>query len=177
MIQIPDSGTILAPANLHLPLYQEILKQKSNCMDIQVLSLSTWMSSFYSGQTKSELEILYQFKDALENISIQNAFYSSIEDYDFLKACLNFIKLSKTYQIKVFPNTTQKEKDLHEILQCLFPIQIQEDQTKAVKEALPSLENIYILKKEYSMMDQYWIDTLLEYGARWLGATQIKSKN
>lgn len=105
------------------------------------------MSSFYNGQTKSELEILYQYKEALENLSIQNAFYSSIEDYDFLKSCLDFMKLSKTYQIKDFPSTTQKEKDLHEILDCLYPIQISEDQTKTVKENIPSLENIYILKR------------------------------
>ncbi len=177
MIQIPDSCTILAPANLHLPLYQEILRQKSNCTDIQVLSLSTWMSSFYNGQTKSELEILYQYKEALENLSIQNAFYSSIEDYDFLKSCLDFMKLSKTYQIKDFPSTTQKEKDLHEILDCLYPIPISEDQTKTVKENIPSLENIYILKKEYSLIHQYWIDILIQHGAKWLGEKQLESKH
>ncbi len=177
MIIIPDSGTILAPSNLHLPLYQEILKQQSNCTNIQVLSLSSWLSSFYSGQAKSELEILYLYKEALENLSYQNAFYSSIEDYDFLKACLSFIKLAKTYQIHEFPASTQKEKDLYEILELLLPIQIQEDQTKEVKENLPLLENIYILKKEYSLIDQYWIDILMKHGAKWLGESQIESKN
>lgn len=177
MIQIPNCGTILAPANLHLPLYQEILKQKSNCTNIQVLSLSTWMSSFYSGQSKSELEILYKYKEALENLSYQNAFYSSIEDYDFLEACLSFIKLAKTYQINEFPSSTQKEEDLHEILEYLLPIQIQEDQTKVVKENLPALKDVYILKKEYSLIDQYWIKALLEHGAQWLGDSQMESKN
>ena len=47
MIQIPDNSTILAPATLHLSLYKEILKQKKDCLGIQVLTLSSWLSSFY----------------------------------------------------------------------------------------------------------------------------------
>ena len=96
MIQIPDNSTILAPATLHLALYKEILKQKKDCLGIQVLTLSSWLSSFYHGQNKSDIEILYLYKDALKNISLSNAFYSSKEDYDFLNACLDFIKMAKT---------------------------------------------------------------------------------
>lgn len=95
MIQIPDNSTILAPATLHLSLYKEILKQKKDCLGIQVLTLSSWLSSFYHGQTKSDIEILYLYKEALKNTSLSNAFYSSKEDYDFLNACLDFIKMAK----------------------------------------------------------------------------------
>ena len=56
MIQIPDNSTILAPATLHLSLYKEILKQKKDCLGIQVLTLSSWLSSFYHGQNKSDIE-------------------------------------------------------------------------------------------------------------------------
>ncbi len=42
MIQIPDNSTILAPATLHLSLYKEILKQKKDCLGIQVLTLSSF---------------------------------------------------------------------------------------------------------------------------------------
>ena len=62
MIQIPDNSTILAPATLHLSLYKEILKQKRDCLGIQVLTLSSWLSSFYHGQTKSDIEIFIYTK-------------------------------------------------------------------------------------------------------------------
>ena len=173
MIQIPDNSTILAPATLHLSLYKEILKQKKDCLGIQVLTLSSWLSSFYHGQNKSDIEILYLYKDALKNISLSNAFYSSKEDYDFLSACLDFIKMAKTYQIHKFPCSTQKEKDLNEILNLLYPIQLKEDQTKDVLSSLPNLENVYILKKEYSQLDNYWIQILMDHGAKWLGENQL----
>lgn len=173
MIQIPDNSTILAPATLHLSLYKEILKQKKDCLGIQVLTLSSWLSSFYHGQNKSDIEILYLYKEALQKVSVQNAFYSSKEDYDFLNACLDFIKMAKTYQIQDFPSSTQKEKDLNEILNLLYPIQLKEDQTKDVLSSLPDLENIYILKKEYSQLDNYWIQMLLDHGAKWLGENQL----
>ena len=173
MIQIPDNSTILAPATLHLSLYKEILKQKKDCLGIQVLTLSSWLSSFYHGQTKSDIEILYLYKEALKNTSLSNAFYSSKEDYDFLNACLDFIKMAKTYQIHKFPCSTQKEKDLNEILNLLYPIQLKEDQTKDVLSSLPNLENVYILKKEYSQLDNYWIQVLMDHGAKWLGENQL----
>ena len=173
MIQIPDNSTILAPATLHLPLYKEILKQKKDCLGIQVLTLSSWLSSFYHGQTKSDIEILYLYKEALKNTSFSNAFYSSKEDYDFLGACLDFIKMAKTYQIHNFPCSTQKEKDLNEILNLLYPIELKEDQTKDVLSSLPDLENVYILKKEYSQLDNYWIQVLMDHGAKWLGENQL----
>ena len=173
MIQIPNNSTILAPATLHLSLYKEILKQKRDCLGIQVLTLSSWLSSFYHGQTKSDIEILYLYKEALQKVSVQNAFYSSKEDYDFLNACLDFIKMAKTYQIQDFPSSTQKEKDLNEILNLLYPIELKEDQTKDVLSSLPDLENIYILKKEYSQLDNYWIQILMDHGAKWLGENQL----
>ncbi len=173
MIQIPDNSTILAPATLHLSLYKEILKQKKDCLGIQVLTLSSWLSSFYHGQTKSDIEILYLYKEALKNTSFSNAFYSSKEDYDFLGACLDFIKMAKTYQIHNFPCSTQKEKDLNEILNLLYPIELKEDQTQDVLSSLPDLENVYILKKEYSQLDNYWIQVLMDHGAKWLGENQL----
>lgn len=173
MIQIPDNSTILAPATLHLSLYKEILKQKKDCLGIQVLTLSSWLSSFYHGQTKSDIEILYLYKEALKNTSLSNAFYSSKEDYDFLNACLDFIKMAKTYQIHNFPCSTQKEKDLNEILNLLYPIELKEDQTQDVLSSLPNLENVYILKKEYSQLDNYWIQVLMDHGAKWLGENQL----
>lgn len=47
----------------------------------------------------------------------------------------------------IFLVQPKKEKDLHEILNLLYPIQLKEDQTQEVLSSLPDLENIYILKK------------------------------
>lgn len=168
MIQIPDNSTILAPATFHLPLYKEILKQKKDCLDIQVLTLSSFLSSFYNGQSKSDIEILYTYKEALKKVSPLNSFYSSKEDYDFLKACFDFIKMAKTYHIQEFRSNTQKEKDLHEILGLLYPIELIQDQTQTILSKIPSLDTVYILKKEYSQIDLYWIQVLLDHGAKWL---------
>ncbi len=111
MIQIPDNSTILAPATLHLSLYKEILKQKKDCLGIQVLTLSSWLSSFYHGQTKSDIEILYLYKEALQKVSVQNAFYSSKEDYDFFK-CLPrlLLKWLKLIKSKIFLVQLKKKK-------------------------------------------------------------------
>jgi len=81
--------------------------------------------------------------------------------------------MAKTYQIHKFPCSTQKEKDLNEILNLLYPIQLKEDQTKDVLSSLPNLENVYILKKEYSQLDNYWIQVLMDHGAKWLGENQL----
>ena len=81
--------------------------------------------------------------------------------------------MAKTYQIQDFPCSTQKEKDLNEILNLLYPIELKEDQTKDVLSSLPDLENVYILKKEYSQLDNYWIQILLDHGAKWLGENQL----
>ena len=76
MIQIPDNSTILAPATLHLSLYKEILKQKKDCLGIQVLTLSSWLSSFYHGQNKSDIEILSEKIDILAKL-IEEMYNSS----------------------------------------------------------------------------------------------------
>lgn len=81
--------------------------------------------------------------------------------------------MAKTYQIHNFPCSTQKEKDLNEILNLLYPIELKEDQTQDVLSSLPNLENVYILKKEYSQLDNYWIQVLMDHGAKWLGENQL----
>ena len=62
MIQIPDNSTILALATLHLSLYKEILKQKKDCLGIQVLTLSSWLSSFYHGRINPTLQFFIYTK-------------------------------------------------------------------------------------------------------------------
>ena len=173
MINIPDSCTILAPAAMHLVLYKEILEQKQNSKGIQVITLDSFLSPFYQGELKKDTEILFEYKQALNHLSSHNAFYSSRNDYDFLTSCLDFIKWAKTMNITQFSSNTQKEKDLYEILQLLYPIQIKEDQTQKVKQRI-QFHDLYILKKEYSKLEMVWIEYLLSLGAKWLGENNLK---
>ena len=47
MIKMPKKGTILAPSSLHLVLYQELLKQQDHYLSLQVLSLASFLDTFF----------------------------------------------------------------------------------------------------------------------------------
>ena len=86
MIQIPDNSTILAPATLHLSLYKEILKQKKDCLGIQVLTLSSWLSSFYHGQNKSDIEKVKPVLTKMKEYGYSNP--NEIDDIEKAKSIL-----------------------------------------------------------------------------------------
>ena len=50
--------TIIVPSSLHLVMYQKLLKEYSNTIDVQVLSLN----SFLYDHSEQELNILYQYQ-------------------------------------------------------------------------------------------------------------------
>ena len=91
MFDIVDNSIILADANLHLPLYDKILKMKGNTLSIKVMSLNAFTANYYPDNLPSHIEILYQYKERLQSLSKKNAFFSSKEAPDFLNACLSFI--------------------------------------------------------------------------------------
>ena len=63
MFDIVDNSIILADANLHLPLYDKILKMKGNTLSIKVMSLNAFTANYYPDNLPSHIEILYQYKD------------------------------------------------------------------------------------------------------------------
>ncbi len=172
-MHIPTHSTLLVPANLHLAMYQTILSQHSNCLDIEVVTLQAYIQRFLPMFPQENVERIYQYRDALKELPDTNAFYASRFDPAFLHACFDLLKLTKTYGIHTFPNETAKQQDLQAILDCLDTIPLKED-------AIPSIEidasSVYILKQEYPVHQQFWIEYLLAHGAQWLASESVPQK-
>lgn len=166
MLKLPENATIVAPANLHLALYQEIIHQKKNCLNIEVITLQTLIQRYLSISEKSDLQILYEYKDALSSLDRNNAFYDSKEDPAFLSSCLDIIRSMKLWNVLSCPETNDKEKDLKEILELLIPVHIQEDEIHKID--FPSMKHVYLLRQEYPVSQYYWIEQLINKGATWL---------
>lgn len=163
----PKKGTIIAPSSLHLMIYQKLYKQQGPSLDLQVLSLN----GFFSFPLRSSnIDILYQYKQALDDLCSSNAFAISKHDINFLSACLNFMKWIKRKGIRVndLSETSQKEIDLKEILLKLESITINDDHYYKMLQKNIDASDVYILRCEYSTLDQIFIDYLLDHGAKWL---------
>ncbi len=176
MISIPDRSIILAPGALHLSLYDTIYKQKGNCLNIQINTISTYIHSLTSPNEKSEIEILYAYKQALSTLDETNAFASSKDDPDFLKTCLDFIREITLYDVHDFPDTTRKEKSLKQIIDRLLPIDAGFLSAKDLEKLPVPFERIWILKTDLSVQEQYWADFLLARGAHRLCGENEKEK-
>lgn len=170
MIQLPSKGIILAPANMHLKIYDTY----KDCIGVEVYALHSFLQRFLP-KGKADLEILYEYKKALKNIPEINAFSKSCADSDFLQACLSFLKDTKKYNVHNFPDVTQKEKDLKEILTVLDQISLAEDSIPALE--LPDCSSVYILRKNWSVSEYFWIQKLLEKGAHWIESSNNQEKN
>jgi CRISPR/Cas system-associated exonuclease Cas4 (RecB family) len=168
MIEFPSKGIILAPGNLHLLVYEQIIAQHGNCLGIEVVPLETYIHSFLPEKESEPARIIYQYAAALEKISPDNAFYGSLKEADFLKKLLSFIRQAKMYQLDSFPVQNKKEKDLKELIDCLWDIYVKEDAYESIKQQNIPFEKIYILETERSPVAQYWTDFLLENGAHLL---------
>lgn len=172
MLNIPSNSIIIADSTLHLPLYEKILEQKGNTLFIKVVSLSSFIMPYYTSRADNRLEILYQYKTKLENLSKENAFYSSRNDSEFLNACLEFLKYASTYGIDFneLPSNTQKEKDIKEILELIKDIPLKEKETQNILKHLKhqDFSNVYILNKEWNELEYLWIKTLIDCGAHTL---------
>ncbi|MGN1275519.1 MAG: PD-(D/E)XK nuclease family protein [Floccifex sp.] len=151
--------TILVPSSLHLMMYQHLLKSKKYLLDVQLLSLN----SFVYENKEKELDILYQFQQKKKWISKSNSYYTSFDDYTFLKDCLNFIRFCKVYEIHSFPVQNQKEKDLKEILDCLYDIDLKENHKKEIVNP----DSVWILSLPFSDIEMIWIKELIRKGAHY----------
>lgn len=173
-------ATIIADAKFHLPLYEKLTSQQGNCLHTQVISLDTFISQYIKFDT-SKLELLYLYKEALEDLDSDNAFYTSRMDADFLKACLTFLQWANTYGMDLshLCDRSQKEKDLKEILDKIKDIPLKETKTQAIFHELQDADfsHVYILKKEFSDMEYVWVKFLLEHKAHLLYEEGIPEKH
>ena len=152
--------TIIVPSSLHLVMYQKLLKEYSNTIDVQILSLN----SFLYDHSEQELNILYQYQKKGESLRDSNTYKNSFNDLTFLKSCLSFIRFCKLYNVKDFPEHTQKDKDLKELLLSIYSIETKEDHIKPIID----FQSVYILHKPYNDIEMKWILFLLENGAQFI---------
>ena len=174
MFTIPDHSILIVPSSMHLPFYKEIYAQKRNCLDIELFSLETFIDSFLLKKESETIELLYAYRKALQDIQETNAFYSSRNDVDFLNTLLSFMRLVKLYQLDSLPQSNKKEKDLYEIIQKVSDIPLKEDQS-IQKDKIP-FDRIYILKKEYTEIQAYWVSFLIQNKAHWLESKTTQTK-
>lgn len=181
MIKIPEHSIILAPANLHMVLYQKILEQKENCLDIQVITLTGFLTQFFPIQEDIHLAWMYQAKAALCIIPETNAFFLSCKESDFLQSCYSFLSWYYTYNLSIqdLPETSQKEKDLKEILTPLLSLSHEYKEANYATEQIKknTFDNVYILAKEYTDLEFYWIQLLLDQGAHILQSDSQAKKH
>lgn len=167
-IQIEDNTILIAPGPLHLRLYEEIFKQKGSCLNISVLSLDAYLNRSLQTPKPSTASLLYTYANALADLSPENTFYPSRRDFDFLKACHDFMTLVKLHDITEFPQSDQRERDLKEIIERLMPISLWVEEAKTLPFADAS--RLRILNTETNPLSAYWIELLKAKGARELGS-------
>ncbi len=174
-MKISDHSIILAPASMHMAIYQEILHQKHNCIDIDVLSVSGYVRQLLHTVPVSDIEWYYRFQEVLKDIPKDNVFYSSLKDMNFLSACLDFVRWTKLYGVSHFPHTTQKEIDLYAIVTRLSDLKMAEDQASSL--SLPSMNNVQIVRHSFTVIEQFWISLFLEQGASFIEPDRPVSKH
>lgn len=167
MFNIPKGSTIIADANLHLAIYENILKEKGNTLDITVSTFTTFMDSFFKIPKEKPLEILYQYQNQLKKLNTDNAFFTSMYDSQFLRSLYDFIKWAKSYDYNFedCPQETQKEKDLYQVVQLVKDIPLPCQQTQTIFKENKDFSNIYILQTQFSDVEKLWVDYLLKNGA------------
>ncbi len=166
-MKIEDNTILIAPSALHLPLYEEIAKQKGNCLNITVLSLEAYLNRHLQKPKPSTASILYQYERALSDLSVTNTFYSSRKDYDFLCDCERFMTNVQLYDITEFPTDTTRERDLLEVIQKLSHIDLWVKEAKTLP--FEDAKRVRILTTQYNPLSEYWVQLLFSKGAQPLG--------
>lgn len=161
-----DRKLIVAPGRLHLPLYEEIINQTGGGLMRDVVTLDTWISRHLKTPPQPRIALLYQYQQALQDLSPENDYYASRQDYDFLSALLEFMEMVQLNNITQFPSATKKEKDLLEIIEKLQAIDLW--QKEAASMDLSQAKDTAILRTGYPAEQKWWIDHLLKNGAVWL---------
>lgn len=166
-MHIEDNTILIAPGALHLPLYEEIYKQKGSCMNITVLSLEAYLNRHLQKPKPSTASVLYEYERALSDLPSTNTFYSSRKDYDFLRDCHRFMTNIQLYDITEFPTDTSRERDLLEIIQKLSAIDLWVKEAKSLP--FEDAKRVRILTTQRDPLSEYWVQLLFSKGAKPLG--------
>lgn len=162
-MKIDNRPILLSPASLQLDLYREIIEERGDNMDINVLSVEAWLAGQLTKPRKDRLSILYQYAQALKDLSTDNIFYGSRFDYSFLAECQEFLSECALQKISSFPKRTKREQDLAEVLEKLQSVELW--QQEAIDLPFDQADSIQILPTENIPSRQVWINRLLQNGA------------
>ena len=162
-----DRKLLVAPGRLHLPLYDELIRQSGGGLFTDVVTLDTWISRHLKTPPLPKITLLYQYREALKDLPEDNDYYASREDYDFLCALLSFMEKVQLYGLDSFPESTRKEKDLKEIIKRLKKVPLWQSEAAAMN--LSDAAQTGILRTGYAVEQKWWIDALLQAGAEWIG--------
>lgn len=163
-MQIEPNTTLIAPAALHLSLYQEILRQKGSCLGVSVLTLEAYLARWLEKQKPNRASLLYTYRQALADLEEDNTFYASREDCDFLSACLEFMMLAALFDLKDFPQADKRDRDLKAIIDRLAPVELWVSQVSHMQ--FPDADRVRIVPVATTLLAQTFIDRLVEQGAR-----------
>ena len=67
-MKILDQGIIIAPGSLHLAVYDEIFKEKGNCLNLSALTLNSFLLSHLKTKAPTPLELIFQYAKALKDL-------------------------------------------------------------------------------------------------------------
>lgn len=162
----PKKGTIIAPAALHLPLYDAILQENHDLTGLQVLTLDAWLAGLNPGK-RSMAADLFQAKECLQHLK-DNSFAASFADKEFLDECLKFKERARMAGIKDWPADTKKNKDLKAVLDALWEPEL---------TILPDdLSDVWFVDTRYLGISAMWQQEMIRRGARMIPHEQSQRR-
>ena len=163
MLNLPQKGILIAPASLHLSLYQEVLKTHGNTLGLEILSLQSYIQRFFKTDLQTSIDFYYQVRELCQTIPEENAFYASRSSFAFIQELTDFAGLAKSYALDFdkLPEQTQKEKDLKILLQQIQDLPYWQAEIPKILRKDLDASNVTILPYEYSESEQLWIQKLL----------------
>ena len=163
MLNLPQKGILIAPASLHLSLYQKVLKTHGNTLGLEILSLQSYIQRFFKTDPQTSIDFYYQVRELCQTIPEENAFYASRSSFAFIQELTDFAGLAKSYALDFdkLPEQTQKEKDLKILLQQIQDLPYWQAEIPKILRKDLDASNVTILPYEYSESEQLWIQKLL----------------
>ena len=90
MLNLPQKGILIAPASLHLSLYQEVLKTHGNTLGLEILSLQSYIQRFFKAEPQTSIDFYFQVRYCCQAIPKENAFYASRSSFAFIQELADF---------------------------------------------------------------------------------------
>ena len=179
---LPQGAILVAPSYIHPFLRQELLNQHQGVFGITLHSPTTLQMKYTTSETIKEHTLLFLYRNTLKTILSKLSIYKQTAlSSVFLKSCIQFIEDMKQHHITPInlPVDTDAQRELHMIIQTLYPIQTNSDILINAKEIMKNTDfsNVYIYDTFTSMEDETLFQLLCKQGAtRLQGNYEITNK-